>query len=462
MINLAEHKNIHCIGIGGIGLSAIAEILKSKGFRVSGSDINSSSITRKLEEKGIKVYYTQEEKNIDDIDLVIYSAAIGKDNPERKKAEKDGIVSLSRAEILGILMEKFKESIAVSGTHGKTTTTSMISEILLEGNKEPTILVGGELESILGNVKTGDSDYFITEACEYKDSFLYFKPKMEVILNIDEDHMDYFKDIEDIKKSFGLFMGNTKEDGFVVANIDDENIKTLIENRKNIVTFGRSEDAVYKIKDIEFNEFGNGSYEIEKEGKSLGKVHLNLPGEYNVYNSAAAFVLTYELGIPKEIILKSLGKFKGAGRRFELKGKLEGNVFLIDDYAHHPTEIRETLTATKNMKKNNIWCIFQSHTYTRTLTLLDDFAKALTIADKIVVADIFAAREKNEENITGQKIADKILEFEPKKEVLYIDDFDKIAGYILENIEPEDIILTMGAGDIYKVGYKMLEKSGKK
>lgn len=458
MINLSDCKQIHCIGIGGIGLSAIAEILLSRGYKVTGSDMRESDITAKLEADGGKIFLGHSAENIDGADLVVYSAAVGADNPEMAKAKELGIPTASRAEILGLLMSEYENSIAVSGTHGKTTTTSMVSLILKNAEKDPTILVGGNLPEIGGNVKVGKSENFVTEACEYVDSFLSLKPKYEIILNIDSDHLDYFKDIDHIVRSFEKFASLVPEDGTIIAYDANPFVKSVVEGRPNVVTYGLTEGCDYYASEIEFNADGMPKYKVNHAGGVLCEVQLSVPGEHNILNSMAAFACCHIMGVEAESIAETLGSFIGTQRRFDILGTTEKGVKVIDDYAHHPTEIKATLSAVKNVKHKNMWCLFQPHTYTRTLALFDDFVESFDDADKLVIAEIYAAREKNIHKISSKTMADKIRETYPGKEVYFFETLDEIADFVYENAEADDLVLTMGAGDIYQAGEKILAK----
>lgn len=458
MINLSDYKRIHCIGIGGIGLSAIAEILMSRGYEVSGSDMRESEMTDKLINDGANIYLGHRAKNVENAELVIYSSAVGKDNPELIRAEELGIPAVTRAQALGALMDEYKNSIAISGTHGKTTTTSMVSLILKDAQKEPTILVGGNLSEINGNVYVGKSDYFVTEACEYMDSFLNLKPKMEIILNIDSDHLDYFKDVEHIASSFDKFAKLVPEDGVVIAYDANPFVKSVIEDIPNAVTFGLNESCDYYAKDIDFDNEGMPKFKVCSGGKQLCEVNLSVPGEHNILNALSAFACCHMLGIDAEQIVNTLEKFLGTQRRFDVLGKTYNNIKIIDDYAHHPTEIKATLSAVRNMKHNNLWCLFQPHTYTRTMALLDDFSSAFDEADKVVLAEIYAAREKNIYKISSKTLMNKIKENSPSKDVYFFKEFEEIANFVYNNAEEGDLVITMGAGDIYKVGEMILEK----
>lgn len=461
MINLSEYKRIHCIGIGGIGVSAIAEILMSRGYQVSGSDMRESEITENLINKGATIYLGHRAKNVENTDLIIYSAAVGKDNPELIKAEEMGIPAITRAQALGALMNEYENSIAISGTHGKTTTTSMVSLILKEAQKEPTILVGGNLPEINGNVYVGSNKYFVTEACEYMDSFLSLKPKIEIILNIDSDHLDYFKDVEHIASSFNKFAKLVPEDGAVIAYDANPFVKSVIAGLPNAITFGMNESCDYYATDIRFNNEGMPKFAVNHGGKVLCEIELCVPGEHNILNALSAFTCCHILGVEVEDIVKILEVFKGTQRRFDVLGETMNGIKIIDDYAHHPTEIKATLSAVKNMKHNNLWCLFQPHTYTRTIALLDDFSKSFDEADKVVLAEIYAAREKNIYKISSKNLVNKIKEEDPSKEVYFFKDFEEIANFVYNNAEEGDLVLTMGAGDIYRVGEMVLEKDRK-
>lgn len=461
MINLSDFKRIHCIGIGGIGLSAIAEILLSRGYQVSGSDMRESEITERLCNDGAMIYLGHRAKNVENTDLIIYSAAVGRDNPELARAEELGIPAITRAQALGALMDEYENSIAISGTHGKTTTTSMVSLILKNAGKEPTILVGGNLSEIKGNVYVGSNEYFVTEACEYMDSFLSLKPKIEIILNIDSDHLDYFKDVEHIASSFDKFAGLVPEDGTVIAYDANPFVKSVIKDRPNTITFGMNEGCDYSAADINFDSEGMPRFKVMHGGNVLCEIELSVPGEHNILNALSAVACCHILGVEADDIVNTLEKFTGTQRRFDVLGITGSGIKIIDDYAHHPTEIKATLAAVRNMKHKKLWCLFQPHTYTRTLALLDDFATAFGDADKVVLAEIYAAREKNIYKISSKTLVNRIKEAEPSKEVYYFEDFDEIASFVYNNAEEGDLVLTMGAGDIYKVGEMILSKDRK-
>ncbi len=458
MINLSDYKNIHFIGIGGVGISAIAEVLMSRGYKVSGSDMKESDITDRLKARGAEVYIGHRKENVENADLIIYSAAIAEENPEIIRAREKNIPLAGRAEILGVLMDEFENSIAISGTHGKTTTTSMVSLILDNAKLEPTILVGGNLEQIGGNVKVGHSKYFVTEACEYRDSFLQLRPKIEVILNIDSDHLDYFKDIDHIVSSFEKFTKAIPKDGKIIAYDSNPFVKRVIEDIPGAITYGYGENCTYSIQNIKFDYDGMPRFHVFYEGTDLGEVCLSVPGEHNILNAAAAFACCHQCGVNAEIIIKTLNQFKGTQRRFDIIGTTEEGVKLVDDYAHHPTEIKATLSAAKNLPHKRLWCLFQPHTYTRTLALFNEFAEAFGDADVLVLAKIYAAREKDIYKISSDKLADEIKRVHPDKEVYYIDTLEEIAEFVKNRAEKDDLVITMGAGDIYKVGEMIMDK----
>ena len=444
------------MGIGGISMSGLAEVLLERGFSITGSDMKSSPITEKLEHHGASIVYGQKAENItDDIDLVVYTAAIHPDNPEFQAVIRKGIPHMDRAELLGQIMSNYKNSIAVSGTHGKTTTTSMLSLIMLAGACDPTISVGGILKDIDGNIRVGRSQNFITEACEYTNSFLKFNPRIELILNVDADHLDFFKDLDDIRHSFRLFSEKLNKDGILIINGEIPDLSYFTQGLPcKIITYGLEADDDYTAKNISFNEYACGSYDLYVNGEKLDHITLNVTGLHNVSNSLAAIAAARELGIPMEHIKAGLMKFRGTDRRFEYKGEVNG-ITILDDYAHKQREIEATVTAAKNYPHRKIWCAFQPHTYTRTKALLHEFGKALSLADHVVLADIYAAREAD----TGE-IHSKDLQAEIRKqgtEVDYFSTFEEIENFLLKNCHPGDLVISMGAGDIVNVGEDLLK-----
>ena len=454
-IDFHKPENIHFIGIGGISMSGLAEILIDEGFTVSGSDSHESELTDHLAAKGARIAYGQRAENIvDGIDVVVYTAAVHPDNPEFAAAMKKGLPMLSRAELLGQMMKNYENAVAVSGTHGKTTTTSMITEILLAADADPTISVGGILNSIGGNIRVGGPELFVTEACEYTNSFLSFFPTIEVILNVEADHLDFFKDLDDIRRSFRLFAEKLPKDGILVINSDITDYEKITEGLPcRVITFGKEESSKYRAEQIRFDELARPVFDLSVDGETVDTVALGVPGEHNVYNSLAAIAVCMELGISLGMIKKGLWKFTGTNRRFEKKGEL-GGITIIDDYAHHPQEISASLATALNYPHRKLWVVFQPHTYTRTKAFLDEFAEALSMADEVILADIYAARETDNLGISSKDIVDRIEAKGVKAH--YIPSFDEIETFILENCIHGDLLITMGAGDIVKVGEKLL------
>ena len=454
-IDFQSPIHIHFIGIGGISMSGLAEILLKEGFTVSGSDARESPLTRHLEEKGARIFYGQRASNIiEGIDLVVYTAAIHPDNPEYACAVEKGLPMMSRADLLGQMMKNYQIPIAVSGTHGKTTTTSMATHMLLEGGFDPTVTVGGILPAIGGNLRLGHSGTFITEACEYTNSFLSFFPKISIILNMDADHLDFFKDIDDIRHSFRLFAEKLPQDGTLIINSDTPCYEEIIRDLPcRVITYGLEHPARYTARDIAWDDLGHPSFVCLRDGEAAGSFTLKVPGLHNVSNALAVIALGEVLGMAADTIARGLAGFTGTDRRFQYKGKVAG-VTVIDDYAHHPTEITATLTSAKNYPHKTTWCVFQPHTYTRTKALLSDFAKALTLADHVVLADIYAAREQNTLGISSRDLQRCIQELGTPCE--YFPTFDEIETYLLENCAPGDLLLTMGAGDVFRIGEKLL------
>lgn len=446
-----KEKPIYFIGIGGISMSALAVILKRYGFIVRGSDFKQSEMTDFLLESGIEVIIGHDEENVADPSLVVYTAAIKEDNPELKLAKTLNIPVIERAVLLGSIMKQFENPVAVSGTHGKTTTTSMLAQVLLTAGLDPTVLVGGILPSIGGNLRDGGRKYLITEACEYCGSFLKFNPRLSIILNVEEDHLDYFKDINDIIECFRQFVLLTPEDGAVIVNIDDKNAAAAtIGTQKRIISYGiDSPLAMYRAADIEYTPSGRSSFNVLYKGGFLFRAELNVPGEHNVKNALATIAAAVKLGVPAEKIKEGLSTFNGTDRRFERKGTYNG-ALVIDDYAHHPTEIKATLSSAKSIiASGRIFCIFQPHTYTRSLKLKDEFAESFSDCDTVIVTDIYAAREKDNGLISSKDLSDAINKVTGNS--VYIKNFEDIATFIEDVAKEGDIIMTMGAGDVYKV-----------
>ncbi len=444
-------KPVHMIGIGGISMSGIAEILLSMGYTVTGSDSHLSEITERLEKNNIKVYNGQCAENVIGAGIVVYTAAIKPDNPELSKARELNIPTIERSEFLGELTKLYSETIAISGTHGKSTTTSMISLIFMEALKDPTIQVGADLKQLNGtNYRIGNSPYFIVEACEYVESFLKFSPKTAIILNIEEDHLDYYRDINHIKSAFYKFAELVPEDGKIIINADNQNCNEIIEKMKSkVITFGiKNERANWTAKNIHLNANGHYSFTATSDSLSID-ITLSVFGMHNVYNALAAVATASLYNIEPFIIQKALADFTGAHRRFEYTGTFN-NAQVYDDYAHHPTEIKATIEAAKNLPHNKLWVIFQPHTYSRTSTLFNEFSNAFKETDEVILADIYAAREIDTGVVSSQKLALAINEI--SNNCTYLGSFDKIKDYLKENVKENDLVLTVGAGDVYKIG----------
>ncbi len=461
-IDFKAPVHVYFMGIGGISMSGLAQILIEENFKISGSDNKESDLTRSLEKKGVTIFYGQKAENIrnaGDIDVVVYTAAVHPDNPEFMAAKEANLPMLTRAELLGQIMKQYKLPVAVAGTHGKTTTTSMLSKILLEADTDPTLSIGGIFKDIGGNIRVGQSEYFVTEACEYTNSFLSFFPKISIISNIDADHLDFFKDLDDIRHSFRKFAQLLPADGTLVINGDIDNVEEITDSLPcTIITYGSRDSFDYYPTDITYNEQGNPSFTAHLPGGETLDISLAVPGIHNVYNALASIAVANLFGISKENIVAALSAFGGTSRRFEYKGEI-GGVTIIDDYAHHPTEIKATLTAAQNYPHNKIWCVFQPHTYTRTKALLDEFADALSLADHVVLADIYAAREKDTLGISSRTLRDKIVA--NGHECNYfptIENFGEIEKFLLQNCTKGDLLITMGAGDVVKIGDELLGK----
>lgn len=457
-IDFNTPKTAYFIGIGGISMSGFVELLQAMGFTIMGSDRTKSKITRHLEGLGINIVYEQTGQNItSDIDFIVYTAAISDDNPELVKARELGLPILDRASLVGQVMKNYSTAVAVSGTHGKTSTTSIASHIMLEAGMDPTISVGGILPAIGGNIRIGKSANFITEACEYTNSFLKFFPTIGIILNIEADHLDFFKDIEDIRRSFRKFAERLPADGTLIINADIERYEEITNGLPcRILTFSVDDDtADFSAADITYNEYGCGSFTLVQSGKKTDHYRLNVPGEHNISNTLSCLALASLFGIPAESIQSGLSKYNGTERRFEKKGTCNGAT-IIDDYAHHPTEMTATLTSALRYPHNTLWVVFQPHTYSRTKSLLPEFAKALSLADKIVLTDIYAAREKDPGDISSKDIVDLLTK--SGKEVHYLREFDRIEKFFEKNLTTGDLLITMGAGNIVEVGEALVNR----
>lgn len=389
-------------------------------------------------------------------DLVVYTAAIAKDDPELLEAKRLNKNTAERAVFLGKLTKSFKETIGIAGTHGKTTTTSLVSLCFIEAGFDPNVQVGAILKQLDGNYRIGNSDYLILEACEYVESFLHFHPKAEIILNIDNDHLDYFKNLDNIKEAFKKYVKLLPEDGLLVMNADDENSMCIKEcTNSKILTFGiTNQDANFVSKNIKFDENGFASFDVYKDGSFFDSFKLSISGMHNVLNATSCIALCNEYGIPNEAIKTAFLSFTGANRRLEYKGEFN-NIKVFDDYAHHPTEIKATANALNRKIFNESWVVFQPHTYSRLKNLLDDFANSLLDFDHIILTDVYAAREKNVFNISSQDLGKRLNSF--GKPVQYISEFDGIVRFLKTNAKPHDIILTLGAGTVTDIGPMLLK-----
>lgn len=453
--------HVYFVGIGGISMSGLAQILRSRNFIVSGSDRSASAITDSLQKSGIKVLIGQKYDNItSDIDLVVFTSAIHPDNPEYKATMDLGLPHLTRAQLLGQIMKNYRNSVAISGTHGKTTTTSMLSEIMIAADTDPTLSIGGVLDSIGGNVRVGGQDFFVAEACEYTNSFLSLFPNIGIILDIDADHLDFFKDLNDIRHSFRRFAQLVPEDGTLIINSDIENPGEITDGLScRIVTYGARDSSDYWPTDIVFDEFAHPSYTLHSRNTDGSvrkqRFQLRVPGIHNVYNSIAAIAAADLLGVARDVTAKALEGYRGTERRFELIGQRNGFT-IIDDYAHHPTEIEATLNAAHNYPHKTLWCVFQSHTYSRTKALMKEFAGALTLADQVILADIYPARETDNLGISAQTLADEVHAL--GHNCLYLPSFEKIENYLLQNCQPGDLVITMGAGNVNQIAKDLVSR----
>ncbi len=449
-----SYKQIHFIGIGGISMSGLAEILLTKGFKISGTDSKESTIIEHLKDLGAKIFLNHKEDNIKGADLIIYTDAISEDNVELRAAKNSNIPTVDRASFLGAIMKNYTYSIAVSGTHGKTTTTSMIASITNHDTLNPTVLLGGQLDDIGGNVKLGSNDYILTEACEYKANILKYFPTMAIVLNIDEDHLDFFRDMDHIIDTFKGYANNLEEGSYLIINADDANTQNIINGTKaKVITFGIYKTADYSAEEIVFSEDGKSSFILKINNKEYYPVSLKVTGHHNVYNALASIAAAHLYGVPIEKILNYISLYNGVHRRLEYKGTING-VRVMDDYAHHPTEIRATLEALKNYSKSKVYCVFQPHTYTRTKALLDSFSEAFTHSDEVIITDIYAARENDNGEVHSKDLVHAVKS--KGSNATYLSTFDEVEEYLKEKAEKNDIILTMGAGNVYEIGESIL------
>ena len=460
-IDFSRPARIHFIGIGGISMSGLAELLSSWGFAVSGSDIAETPLIQKLRAGGIPVVIGQRAENITpDMEIAVYTAAVHLDNPEFQAAVNQGLAVLSRAELLGQIMENYADSIAVAGTHGKTTTTGMLSEILLAAGTDPTISIGGMLDSIGGNLRIGHSEYFLAEACEYTNSFLNFKPRTGIILNIREDHLDFFKDLEDIRHSFRQFADNIPAEGRLIMGSGIEDADSLMRGlRCRRIMVGFQDEDDFRAVNQQYSEMGHASFDLYRKNEFLGHIALQIPGHQNIYNALAASAAALEDGIPFEAVQKGLARFVGTHRRFEIKGLRNPDILIVDDYAHHPDEIIATLKAARCYRRR-INCIFQPHTYSRTKALFQRFVEALCLCDRVVVTDIYAAREQDTLGMHSSMLAEALRA--EGTDARYLGTREEAAAFVRENARPGDMWITMGAGDIALLGDMLVDRPGAK
>ena len=453
---LANLHNIHFIGIGGAGMSALAYVLIKRGYDVSGSDLNAGHMSAHLAEEGAMVYMGHDACQVDDADAVVVSTAIHANNPELVAAKAKGLPVLHRSDVLAALLNNAK-GVAVAGAHGKTTTSAMISCIAAESGIDHTIVIGGEVTSLGGNARNGAGPYVVAEADESDGSFLKFYPHLAVVTNIEDDHLDHYGTEENIYKAFKQFLGNITEGGKAILCADNAKVRRLAqETDKTVLTYGiEGEDADFVAKNITYGVNGT-TYDLYCHNELLTQVHLIVPGRHNVLNSMGAFVAAREMGIAMEKILASLAKFGGAKRRFETKGKIEG-VWIVDDYAHHPTEIGVTLKAARQTQPKRLLCVFQPHRYTRTQLLFDEFCASFVGCDELIIVDIYAAGEDPIEGVSSAKLAEGIHAATGQK-VQYIPRLAKAEEYLQAQAQAGDLIMTIGAGDVFKIGEELVRE----
>ncbi len=448
---LKNAKNIHFIGIGGSGMCPLAEILHSKGYHLQGSDNNESSILERIRKMGIKVMMGQRPENIEGADMVVYSAAIAKDNPELAAAVKSGIPTFQRAELFGEVSRHFENCVGICGTHGKTTVTSLTVQIMLGAGLDPSAVIGGKLPLIDSYGRVGATENFVCEACEFADTFLHLSPNVAVILNIDEDHLEYFKTMDNLILSFTKFANMAKS--AVIYNGDDENTLKALKNisGKEMISFGFDRSNDYYADNIEEYKGAFEKFDVFYRGKCLGRVALLIPGRHNILNALAAVAASMYSGADFEACRRGIESFRGAGRRFEHLGTYRGIEF-IDDYAHHPAELKVTLDAAMKMGFRTVWAVFQPFTYSRTEMHFDEFVDVLKIPDRCVMTEIMGSREVNVHDIHTAALAEKI----PGS--VWFNTFEEVCRYVLDRAKEGDLVLTMGCGDIYKAAYMMIDE----
>lgn len=454
--NFKKGKKIHFIGIGGVSMSGLAEIALNMGYLITGSDANESENVKNLRKNNIEVFIGHKPENVNGSDLVVYTAAIKKDNPELLEAQALNIPTMERSDFLGELTKLYSETISICGTHGKTTTTSMMALAFLNAGKDPTIQVGADyLKEIGANYRVGNSPYFIIESCEYVESFLKFHPETATLLNIEEDHLDYYRDLEHIKTAFKKFVSLVPERGFVIYNADDINCQEVVKDLKcNVISFGiKNSTADWIATDIILKDNGYYSFSATN-GYDKVQINLNVLGYHNIYNALSTIATAYAHKLNLTYVKEALEEFTGASRRFEYKGTLNG-AKIYDDYAHHPTEIKATINSASSLPHNKIWLVFQPHTYTRTASLFDEFANTFTDVNNVILTDIYASREIDTGLVSSKQLAEAINAISGNCE--YISTFDDIAEYLKANVTENDIVLTVGAGNITKLSERLIK-----
>ncbi|MDI7258696.1 MAG: UDP-N-acetylmuramate--L-alanine ligase [Thermodesulfobacteriota bacterium] len=448
-------KNIHFVGIGGIGMSGIAEVLLNLGYRISGSDVKETEVTRRLQSLGCEIHYGHQKENVKEADVVVVSSAIRAGNPEIEVAEERLIPIIPRAEMLAELM-RMKVGIAIAGTHGKTTTTSLIATVLGAGGLDPTVVIGGRLNSIGSNAKLGQGEFLVTEADESDGSFLKLMPTIAVVTNIDPEHLDYYRGIEEIKEAFLDFMHKIPFFGLAVLCLDHPNIQSLIPKlKKRFTTYGLTTQADFQAKEIEFDGLST-TFDVFHQRKEIGRLRIRMPGLHNVYNALATVATAFELDIPFQVIQETLRDFSGIQRRFQIKGEKK-EILIVDDYGHHPVEIMATLKAARTGWKRRVVAVFQPHRYTRTQALFHDFLTAFYDADVLVLTDIYAAGEDPIEGVGSKALSEGIREYS-HKDVTYIPDKKEVVNHLLRVIVPGDMVITLGAGDIWQVAEELVKR----
>lgn len=456
MLDLGKPKHIHFIGIGGISMSALAMIMLDRGWTVSGSDLRESTLTDRLQAAGATIIFAHAAENVHGTDVIVFTSAVKLDNPELVRAKELGIPIYARAELLGDLMAEAARGIAIAGSHGKTTTTAMLGLMLDLAGCEPTVLVGGELESIHGNVKVGNGKYLVAEACEYFDNFLALKPNIGIILNIDADHLDYFRDLEHIKHTFRRFAELIPQDGALIACLDDANVRSILPGLAcPVISYGLESGADWSASDLKLRA-GGSEFTVVHRGRALGIVALRVPGKHNVQNALAAIAVGDLLGLTMDTIAEHIDAYRGTHRRFDYQGEFNGAA-IYDDYAHHPTEIKATLSAARTYQPKRLVCIFQPHTYTRTKALMREFAQAFEEADQVIIADIYAAREKDTYGVNSAQLAEQMQTVHKKAQ--HIGSLRQVAAYLRQELRPGDLLITMGAGDVNHVADMLLKDS---